>query len=112
MGAGHRVRLLAADELIVAGPLCTRLDVHPEELSRVPRPGDLVAILDLDAYGFTESMPHFLSHPVAAEVATRSGRVALIRRRIEPSEAPDLRWFQPSFHRVELSAKKALIQAC
>ncbi len=74
--------------MIVAGPLCTRLDVHPEELSRVPRPGDLVAILDLGAYGFTESMPHFLSHPVAAEVAIRSGRVALIRRRIEPSEAP------------------------
>jgi len=92
IGRGHRLRLLAtgereAGDVIVAGPLCTGLDVHPGELSRVPRPGDLVAILDLGAYGFTESMPHFLSHPVAAEVAVRSGRAAVIRPRVEPAES-------------------------
>jgi hypothetical protein len=36
------------------------------------------------AYGFTESMPLFLSHPVPAEVAVRHGQVALIRPRVDP----------------------------
>lgn len=92
IGAGHRVKLLAtgereAGDVIVAGPLCTGLDVHPEGLRRVPNAGDLVAILDLGAYGFTESMPNFLSHPVPAEVAIRSGRSDVIRPRIEPQHA-------------------------
>jgi GAF domain-containing protein len=47
--------------------------------------GDLVAVLDVGAYGYTESMPWFLSHPVPAEVAIRGGKSALIRPRIDPS---------------------------
>ncbi len=43
-------------------------------------------ILDIGAYGYTESMPLFLSDPIPAEVAIRGGRAALIRPRIEPSE--------------------------
>ena len=39
-----------------------------------PEVGDLVAVLDVGAYGFTESMPLFLSHPIPAEVAVRGGR--------------------------------------
>ena len=50
-----------------------------------PAIGDLVALLDVGAYGFTESMPLFLSHPVPAEVAIRAGRAQLIRPRIDPS---------------------------
>jgi len=46
--------------------------------------GDLVAVLDAGAYGFTESMPLFLSHPVPAEVAIRRGRTELLRPRREP----------------------------
>jgi hypothetical protein len=53
---------------------------------RPPEVGELVAVLDVGAYGFTESMPLFLSHPVPAEVAIRGGRAALIRPRQEPSE--------------------------
>lgn len=92
VGSGHRLRLLATaerrpDDVLVAGPLCTGLDVFPGGLDRAPASGDLIAILDLGAYGFSESMPHFLSHPVPAEVAVRSGRPATIRRRIEPAEA-------------------------
>jgi len=48
--------------------------------------GDLVAVLDTGAYGFTESMPLFLSHAIPAEVAVRGGRAALIRPRLEPAE--------------------------
>jgi diaminopimelate decarboxylase len=49
-----------------------------------PEPADLVAVLDVGAYGFTESMPFFLSHPVPAEVAVCGGRTALLRPRMEP----------------------------
>jgi len=56
----------------------------------VPDVGDLVAVLDVGAYGYTESMPFFLSRPVPAEVAIRGGQAELIRRRIEPAEWLDL----------------------
>ena len=74
----------------MAGPLCTGLDVFALEAS-LPRPqvGDLIAVLDAGAYGFTESMPFFLSHPTAAEVAVRGGHAHLIRPRISPRELLD-----------------------
>lgn len=80
VGRGHRLRLLASEqrrrgEVICAGPLCTGLDVFPEPLDRIPLIGDLVAIGDLGAYGFSESMPLFLSHPAAAEIEVREGQV-------------------------------------
>jgi len=52
----------------LAGPLCTSLDrlgeVHLPELS----PGDLLAFGTTGAYGLSEGMTHFLSHPVPPEV--------------------------------------------
>lgn len=80
-GRGHRLRLLADSARAFAedggaGPLCTGLDVIPGGLDRVPEVGDLVAILDLGAYGYTESMPLFLSHPSPAEAAIQSGLVS------------------------------------
>ena len=92
----HRLAVLASDSLralvhtTVAGPLCTGLDVFTTE-AMLPRPrvGDLVAVLDAGAYGFTESMPMFLSHPTAAEVAVHKGRARLIRPRVMPSEMLD-----------------------
>jgi diaminopimelate decarboxylase len=75
---------------MVAGPLCTGLDVlaRGAVLPR-PQPGDLVAMLDAGAYGFSESMPLFLSHPTAAEVAVRGGRARLIRPSMLPREVLD-----------------------
>jgi diaminopimelate decarboxylase len=71
----------------VAGPLCSGLDVFSRATEMTPPDvGDLVAVLDVGAYGFTESMPLFLSHPVPAEVAVRDGRAALIRPRLDPAE--------------------------
>jgi diaminopimelate decarboxylase len=92
----HRLAVLATDSLramvhtTVAGPLCTGLDVFTTD-AMLPRPrvGDLVAVLDVGAYGFTESMPFFLSHPTAAEVAIKGGKAQLIRQRITPSELLD-----------------------
>jgi diaminopimelate decarboxylase len=92
----HRLAVLATDAVralvptTVAGPLCTGLDVFATG-AMLPRPrvGDLVALLDVGAYGFTESMPFFLSHPTAAEVAVRGGTAKLIRQRITPTELLD-----------------------
>ncbi|MHB8460776.1 MAG: diaminopimelate decarboxylase family protein [Candidatus Limnocylindrales bacterium] len=102
VGQEHRIRLLprtgerltdraagAAEptRVTIAGPLCSGLDVlAASTVMAAPRPDDLVAVLDVGAYGFTESMPLFLSHPMPAEVAIRDGRAALIRPRIEPVE--------------------------
>jgi diaminopimelate decarboxylase len=74
----------------VAGPLCTGIDVFTLRAA-LPRPqvGDLIAVLDAGAYGFTESMPFFLSHPTAAEVAVLGGHSCLIRPRISPREFLD-----------------------
>ena len=70
----------------VAGPLCSGLDVLATDAAMAPpEVGDLVAVLDVGAYGFTESMPLFLSHPIPAEVVVRDGRAELIRPRLEPA---------------------------
>jgi len=74
----------------VAGPLCTGIDVFTLQ-AELPRPqvGDLIAVLDAGAYGFTESMPYFLSHPSAVEVAVRDGHAVLIRPRVSPRDLLD-----------------------
>ena len=95
VGQEHRVRAFGArgegvgttrlQPITVAGPLCSGLDVFSQAAVMVPpEVGDLVGILDVGAYGFTESMPLFLSHPIPAEVAVRRGQPQLIRPRVEP----------------------------
>lgn len=97
VGQEHRIRLLSGSgaasatgrpgPVTVAGPLCSGLDVFSQHaVMTTPDVGDLLAILDVGAYGFTESMPLFLSHPVPAEVVVRDGLSALIRPRQEPGE--------------------------
>jgi diaminopimelate decarboxylase len=71
----------------VAGPLCSGLDVLGRDVRLGELSvGDLVAVLDVGAYGFTESMPLFLSHAVPPEIALRGGRAEVIRPRQEPEE--------------------------
>ncbi len=97
----HRVRLIPArgrrrpldsspsqKSLVVSGPLCTSLDVlHPVARLPLPRRGDLLAFENAGAYGYTESMPLFLSHEWPAEAGVRSGRLALLNR---PPRVADL----------------------
>jgi diaminopimelate decarboxylase len=96
VGQEHRVRSLSGrsdatgqarvQRVTVAGPLCSGLDVFSQTaVMSLPEVGELVAILDVGAYGFTESMPLFLSHPIPAEVAIRAGTAVLIRPRVEPA---------------------------
>ncbi len=81
-------RPAATRPAIVAGPLCTSLDVLGElgVHSPEPKPGDLIALLDVGAYGFTESMALFLSHPTPAEHAVRGRRLETIRPSRPPSD--------------------------
>lgn len=52
----------------LAGPLCTSLDrVGTAELERVA-PGDLLVFGQAGAYGFTQAMTNFLSHPVPEQL--------------------------------------------
>ena len=92
VGQEHRVRVLgtrrrrdSSRPVTIAGPLCSGLDVLAASATLpLPDAGDVIAVLDAGAYGFTESMPLFLSHPVPAEVAVRHGRAHVIRARVEP----------------------------
>jgi diaminopimelate decarboxylase len=52
----------------LAGPLCTSLDRLGEVLLPALQPGDLLAFGTTGAYGLSEGMTHFLSHPVPPEV--------------------------------------------
>jgi diaminopimelate decarboxylase len=93
VGQDHRVVAVGAaagrvpDAMLdVVGPLCTGLDVLASAVEApAPRSGDLLAVLDAGAYGYSESMPLFLTHPIPAELVVRDGEVTLSRERIEPA---------------------------
>lgn len=81
---GHRETLHQA---IIAGPLCTPLDTWARAAD-VPavRPGDLVRVPNVGAYGLSASLVAFLGHPAPREVVVEGGAVvevsqlALVRR--------------------------------
>jgi diaminopimelate decarboxylase len=97
VGQEHRVRALTGAAatpaganaqrfpVTVAGPLCSGLDVFAQSaVMALPDVGDLVAVLDVGAYGATESMPFFLSHALPAEIAILGGEAWVARPRVEP----------------------------
>lgn len=92
-GRQHRIRSLAAGrpevDVLVGGPLCTALDVLGRVRMPEPSAGDLLVVADTGAYGFTQSMPLFLSHPLPAEIVLRDGSVRLSRPRISASALLD-----------------------
>ncbi len=92
VGQDHRVVPVGAAEarvpearLDLVGPLCTGIDILASDVAGPrPRAGDLFAVLDAGAYGFSESMPLFLTHPIPAEVVIDRGRAVVSRERLEP----------------------------
>ncbi|HEX2787852.1 MAG TPA: diaminopimelate decarboxylase [Ignavibacteria bacterium] len=60
---------LVKDNYLIAGPLCTSLDEF-NQASQIEeiKQGDILAVLNAGAYGYTESMPLFLSHKPAKEI--------------------------------------------
>jgi diaminopimelate decarboxylase len=82
-GAGERPPVTGA---IVAGPLCTPLDTWARAAT-VPevRPGDVLRVPNVGAYGLSASLLAFLGHPAPVEVVrdgarvVETSRLALIR---------------------------------
>nr|WP_042178171.1 decarboxylase [Kibdelosporangium sp. MJ126-NF4]CEL13022.1 Diaminopimelate decarboxylase [Kibdelosporangium sp. MJ126-NF4]CTQ98708.1 Diaminopimelate decarboxylase (EC 4.1.1.20) [Kibdelosporangium sp. MJ126-NF4] len=66
---------------IVAGPLCTTLDTWAKSAD-VPavRPGDVVCVPNVGAYGLTASLLAFLGHPAPDEVVVSGGRITDVSR--------------------------------
>jgi diaminopimelate decarboxylase len=96
-GQEHRIRVLTGAgsanaitaqrfPVTVAGPLSSGLDILADAaVMAVPDIGDLVAVLDVGAYGFTQSMPFFGSYPIPPEVVIDRDVAKLARPRIDPT---------------------------
>jgi diaminopimelate decarboxylase len=66
---------------IVAGPLCTPLDCWSRSAPLPPlRPGDLLAIPNVGAYGLYASLVAFLGHPAPVEVVVDRDRLLQVSR--------------------------------
>jgi diaminopimelate decarboxylase len=71
----------AGTALSLVGPLCTPADVVNRSVSLAdPRPGQLLAIPNVGAYGVTASLLGFLSRPAPGEVLTSGGNVVSVSR--------------------------------
>ena len=73
--------------VLLGGPLCTSADQWKPtvELPGV-QVGDLIAMYNSGAYGYTASMTRFLSHDTPAEVLVLDGQCLLLRERSTPED--------------------------
>ncbi len=85
--AYHHIENLSRDEAApvvtadIVGPVCESGDFFAKDRAiRDPREGDLLAVLDAGAYGFSMAS-NYNFRPRAAEVLLEAGRPRLIRRR-------------------------------
>lgn len=91
VGESFPARLLASssaemEDFHVHGPLCTALDrLGTYSLPNSVKVGDLLALTQTGAYGFTESMPFFLCHDLPGEIILRNGSVRTIREVESPA---------------------------
>lgn len=93
VGQDHRVVPLgpavdrpAGARIDLVGPLCTGIDILASDAAGPRlRAGDLLAVLDAGAYGYSESMPFFLTHPIPAEVVVDGGALHISRERVDPA---------------------------
>ena len=72
----------------VAGSLCTPIDLLGTDvmLPSKTEKKQLIGVFNAGAYGFTESMPYFLSHGIPAEVMVHDGRYTIIRDRVDAKD--------------------------
>lgn len=72
---------LPMHDCVVTGPLCTPLDTWSDGVDLPElRPGDVVAVPNVGAYGLTASLIAFLGHPPAAEVVFDGDQVVSASR--------------------------------
>jgi diaminopimelate decarboxylase len=67
-------------EAIVSGPLCTPLDTWTRMATIAARPGDVLVVPNVGAYGLTASPLAFLGHPAPIEVIIDGGQVSHVSR--------------------------------
>lgn len=69
------------DDVLVVGPLCTPLDSWGRGL-KMPavRPGDIVSVPNVGAYGLTASLLSFLGHPAPAEIVVDGTTIVDVSR--------------------------------
>lgn len=66
---------------MITGPLCTPLDTWARAAALPPvRPGDVLRVPNVGAYGLTASLIGFLGHPAPSEVVVESGTVTEVSR--------------------------------
>ena len=82
------------DSAMLVGPLCTPLDTWARSAELpVVRPGDVLRVPNVGAYGLTASLIGFLGHPTPLEVVVDRGelgsmsRLQLVRSREDPGRA-------------------------
>jgi len=69
VAVANRMESKDSELVSVVGPLCTPLDLLADKVELpVTEPGDLIAVFQSGAYGFSASPQGFLSHPGAGEV--------------------------------------------
>jgi diaminopimelate decarboxylase len=70
-----------SEPAIVTGPLCTTLDCWSRSAPLPPlRPGDVLAVPNVGAYGLYASLIAFLGHPAPLEVAVDGGELTHVSR--------------------------------
>lgn len=101
----------ATRRVALVGPLCTPADVISRATEAVPpRPGALLAVPNVGAYGATASLLAFLGRPAPAEITVRDGRVvgadrlALTREPL-PDHHIDHRTHHHTDHRRDLTGR-------
>ncbi len=64
-----RMSCVERESASVVGPLCTPLDILGDRMSLAPAmPGDLIAVFQSGAYGYSASPHQFLGHPVPPQL--------------------------------------------
>ena len=83
-GSYHEIRKIGdgpgEEEVTIAGPLCESGDVFGTRKMPALKEGDLLAIGNAGAYGFSMSS-RYNSRPLPAEVSIEKGQVKLTRKR-------------------------------
>jgi diaminopimelate decarboxylase len=85
----NKLHLSPVETVDVVGPLCTPLDVLARGV-HLPKVdvGDLFAIFQAGAYGYTASPLEFLSHALPAQVWIQEGKHSLIAHLASPHLVP------------------------
>ncbi len=71
----------------IGGALCTSLDFLGKDIKLpVTEVGDFLGVYNTGAYGWSESMPYFLSHSTPAEIAVYHGEYTVIRDQLSAKD--------------------------